>query len=124
GNEHHNYAASFHKKLAIHQEDYIKTLQSLNNQYALDRQETKNLLEQVQISSLADIEIAREEAERQIQAAENMVNSYRRHESLGQNTYNSGVNLPKTDTNGINQAAAGVGTATMLTWVLKFLRIV
>lgn len=124
GQDLQSFSSSLDKKLANHQENMLKSLENLNNQYNLDRQETKNLLEQVQISSLADIELFREEAERKIQVAEHMANSYRKHESLGQNTYNSGVNVPNVSSNGVNQAATGIGAATALTWVLKFLRIV
>lgn len=69
-------------------------------------------------------ELAREEAEQRIAAAEQMVNNYRKHESLGTDSYKSGVDLSKVDSNGVNQAAAGVGLVSALTWALKFLRII
>lgn len=112
------------KGLDAHQASTEKALQNIQNQVSLEQLENKKLLEQMQISSIADIELAQEEAEKKIKIAENMVNSYRKHESLGENTYNSSSNIPKVNSGGVNQAAAGVGTVTVLTWVLKFLRIV
>lgn len=79
-------------KFDAYQANTEKSLQSMQNDIVTERLENKKLLEQVQISSLADIEIAREDAEKKIQAAENMVNNYRKHESLGTNTSNSGLN--------------------------------
>lgn len=124
GKELQNLSVNLDKKLALHQENVIKGLEGLNDQYNLDRQETRNLLEKMQISSLADIEIMREEAEKKIQAAENMANYYRKHEALGQANSSSGINASKIDANSVNQAAAGVGLVSALTWALKFLRVI
>lgn len=79
-------------KFDVYQANTEKSLQFMQNEIASERLENKKLLEQVQISSLADIEIAREDAEKQIAAAEQMVNHYRKHESLGTNSSNPGIN--------------------------------
>lgn len=79
-------------KFDAYQANTEKSLQNMQNEIASERLENKKLLEQVQISSLADIELAREDAEKKIQAAENMVNNYRKHEFLGTNSSNSGIN--------------------------------
>jgi hypothetical protein len=119
-----NLSSQLSTKFDAYQVNTEKSLQNMQKDLDLERVENKKLLEQVQVSSLADIEIAYEEAEKRIAAADTMVNSYKKHESLGQNTYNSGFNIPKIGSEGANQAATGIGTATALTWVLKFLRIV
>lgn len=119
-----NLSSSLDKKLAMHQDNISQTLQSMTEQVNLERSENKKLLEQMQVSSLAEIELAYEEAEKKIQVAENMANYYRKHEALGQANSSSGINASKIDTNSVNQAAAGIGLASALTWVLKFLRIV
>lgn len=111
-------------KFDVYQANTEKTLHSMQNDIALERSENKKLLEQMHISSLADIELANEEAEKRIAAASDMANLYIKHENLGTNSYNSGVNMPKVDSNGMNQAAAAGMGLTTLSWVLKFLRIV
>ena len=73
---------------------------------------------------MAEIEIAYEEAEKKIQAAENMVNNYRKHESLGEVNNKPSLSTGNSNNNNVNQAAAGLGLASALTWALKFLRIV
>lgn len=87
-----NLSNQLSNKFDVYQANTEKSLQSMQNEIAIERAENKKLLEQVQMSSLADIELAREDAEKKIQAAENMVNNYRKHESLGSNSTNSGIN--------------------------------
>lgn len=119
-----NFSNQLSTKFDAYQANIEKSLQNMQSEIAIERAENKKLLEQVQMSSLADIEIAREDAEKKIQAAEKMVNHYRKHENLGQISSNSGVNTPKMDANSVNQVAAGFGLVSALTWALKFLRIV
>lgn len=119
-----NFSNQLSTKFDAYQANIEKSLQNMQSEIAIERAENKKLLEQVQMSSLADIEIAREDAEQRIAAAEQMVNNYRKHESLGTHSYKSGVDLSKVDSNGVNQAAAGVGLVSAATWVLKILRIV
>lgn len=124
GKELQSLSNNLDKKLALHQENISQTLQSINEKVNIERAENKKLLEQMQISSLAEIEIAYEEAEKKIQAAENMANYYLKHENLGKSSTGSGLDTTKIDSNGVNQAAAGLGLATALSWALKFLRII
>lgn len=124
GKELQSLSSTLDKKLAAHQENISQTLQSINEKVNIERAENKKLLEQMQISSLAEIEIAYEEAEKKIQAAENMANYYLKHENLGKSSTGSGIDTTKIDSNGVNQAAAGLGLATALSWALKFLRII
>lgn len=119
-----NFSNQLSTKFDAYQANIEKSLQNMQSEIAIERAENKKLLEQVQMSSLADIEIAREDAEQRIAAAEQMVNNYRKHESLGTHSYKSGIDLSKVDSNGVNQAAAGVGLVSAATWVLKILRIV
>lgn len=119
-----NFSNQLSTKFDAYQANIEKSLQNMQSEIAIERVENKKLLEQVQMSSLAEIEIAREDAEQRIAAAEQMVNNYRKHESLGTHSYKSGIDLSKVDSNGVNQAAAGVGLVSALTWALKFLRIV
>lgn len=123
-NDIQNLSKQLSNKFDVYQANTERLLQTMQNEIASERLENKKLLEQVQMSSLADIEIAREDAEQRIAAAEQMVNNYRKHESLGTHSYKSGIDLSKVDSNGVNQAAAGVGLVSALTWALKFLRIV
>lgn len=123
-NDIQNLSKQLSNKFDVYQANTERLLQTMQNEIASERLENKKLLEQVQMSSLADIEIAREDAEQRIAAAEQMVNNYRKHESLGTHSYKSSIDLSKVDSNGVNQAAAGVGLVSALTWALKFLRIV
>lgn len=87
-----NFSNQMDLKFNEYQVNTEKSLQNMQNEIAVERAENKKLLEQLQISSLADIELAREEAEQRIAAAEQMVNNYRKHESLGTNSSNPGIN--------------------------------
>lgn len=124
GKELQTLSLNLDKKLAMHQDNISQTLQAMTEQINLERIENKKLLEQMQISSLAEIELAYEEAEKKIQAAENMANYYRKHEALGYNSSNSHVDTSKIDSNSVNQTVVGIGLASALTWALKFLRII
>jgi len=87
-----NLSTQLSTKFDVYQANTEKSLQGMQSDIASERLENKKLLEQMQISSLADIELANEEAEKRIAAASDMANHYIKHENLGKVSSNTGVN--------------------------------